>query len=103
MTAKIDSKLDKMQQMSVSDAGAELRVEHVATANLPTQFGEFKIWAFRNNRDNKEHVAVVAGDPTNREDVLTRVHSECLTGDVFTSMKCDCGEQIGRASCRERV
>lgn len=86
-----------MQTLNVSDAGENLRVEHVATANLPTQFGEFKIWAFRNNRDGKEHVAVVAGEPRGQEDVLVRVHSECLTGDVFTSMKCDCGEQLEHA------
>ena len=74
-----------------------LVVEHVATANLPTKFGQFKIWAFKNNRDNKDHVAIVAGDPTGKENVLTRVHSECVTGDVFASLKCDCGEQLEHA------
>lgn len=84
---------------SLNDDGAEtdLVVEHVATANLPTQYADFKIWAFRNNRDSKEHVALVKGDVADKEDVLTRVHSECMTGDVFKSLKCDCGEQLEHA------
>lgn len=74
-----------------------VHVEHVATANLPTQFGQFRIAAFNNNVDFKDHVALIYGDVAGREDVLTRIHSECLTGDVFTSLKCDCGEQLNRA------
>ncbi len=75
----------------------DLVVEHFATAKLPSKFGQFKIWAFKNNRDGKDHVAIVSGDPTGKEDVLTRVHSECVTGDVFGSLKCDCGEQLEHA------
>jgi len=79
------------------DLGEELVVRHVATANLPTKHGHFTIWAFENNRDGKEHVAIVAGDVQGKENVVTRIHSECVTGDVFSSLKCDCGEQLDRA------
>lgn len=74
-----------------------LIVEHFATANLPTKYGQFKIVAFTNNQDNKEHIAIVKGDVENAQSVLCRIHSECLTGDVFGSLKCDCGPQLERA------
>lgn len=75
----------------------ELVVEHFATAKLPTEFGEFQIVAFKNNRDGKDHVALVKGDPRGKEQVLCRIHSECLTGDAFGSLKCDCGPQLQSA------
>lgn len=91
-------KLDASKATSVGpDMSEELVVRHVATANLPTKYGHFTIWAFENNRDGKEHVAIVKGDVQGKEHVLTRIHSECLTGDVFGSLKCDCGEQLERA------
>ena len=68
-----------------------------AQAELPTRWGQFKIVAFRNSLDGKEHVAVVRGDVAGRRDVQTRLHSECLTGDVFGSLKCDCRAQLERA------
>ena len=71
-----------------------LVVEHFATANLPTQWGHFRIVAFTNNRDGKDHIAIVKGDVAQQERVLCRIHSECLTGDVFGSLKCDCGPQL---------
>ncbi len=80
-----------------NNTASELVVEHVATANLPTQYGHFRIWAFTSNLNGKEHVALVCGDVDGAEDVLTRVHSECVTGDVFASLKCDCGEQLHQA------
>lgn len=79
------------------DHEEELQVDHFATANLPTRFGQFRIVAFKNNRDGKDHVALVHGDVRGRTAVPTRIHSECLTGDVFGSLKCDCGEQLERA------
>lgn len=75
----------------------ELIVKRYATANLPSKYGDFRIVAFVNNQDAKEHVAIVKGDVEGREDVLTRIHSECVTGDVLGSLKCDCGEQLERA------
>ena len=74
-----------------------LKVEHFATAELPSQYGKFKIVAFTNNRDGKDHVAIVNGDVNGQQAVLTRIHSECLTGDVFGSLKCDCGPQLDLA------
>jgi 3,4-dihydroxy 2-butanone 4-phosphate synthase/GTP cyclohydrolase II len=72
----------------------ERLVVKVAEAKLPTQFGDFKIIAYRSNTDPTEHVAVVMGNVNTEEPVLVRVHSQCLTGDVFHSLRCDCGEQI---------
>ena len=76
---------------------SELQVELFATAELPSQYGQFQIVAFTNDRDDKEHVAVIHGDVDGRSAVLTRIHSECLTGDVFGSLKCDCGAQLDLA------
>jgi len=69
-------------------------VKVVGVADLPTRFGNFRIAAFWNNRDAKEHVAVVHGDVIDREDVPTRLHSECLTGDALGSLRCDCRDQL---------
>ncbi len=66
-------------------------------ATLPTGFGEFKVIVFHNNIDNKEHLAVVRGDIENGENVPVRIHSECLTSEVFGSLKCDCKEQLDSA------
>ncbi|MBI1269674.1 bifunctional 3,4-dihydroxy-2-butanone-4-phosphate synthase/GTP cyclohydrolase II [bacterium] len=68
-----------------------------AVATLPSAYGDFKIYAYRNTLDDKSHVALVRGDLENKEDVLIRVHSECLTGDVFASLRCDCGPQLEAA------
>lgn len=68
-----------------------------ATATLPSAFGEFTIHAYRNQLDGMEHIALVKGDVAGARDVLIRVHSECLTGDVFASLRCDCGPQLEAA------
>ncbi len=75
----------------------ETLVHKVAEAKLPTRYGEFFAVAFNSSVDSNEHVALVKGDVTNGDPVLVRVHSECLTGDVFGSCRCDCGEQIAMA------
>jgi GTP cyclohydrolase II len=72
----------------------QARVTIVATANLPTRFGDFRIVAFTNNVDNKEHVAIVRGDVDGFENIPVRLHSECLTGDVLGSYRCDCRDQL---------
>ena len=72
-------------------------VERVVDTALPTGFGEFTAIGYRSLVDNKHHVALVKGDVAGKEDVLVRVHSECLTGDVFHSLRCDCGEQLEHA------
>ncbi len=75
---------------------ALLRVDVASVANLPTKFGDFRIHVFTNNRDRLEHVAMVRGDVFGAESVPARVHSECLTGDVLGSLRCDCREQLER-------
>ena len=65
-----------------------------ATTKFPSAFGEFTLHAYRNQLDNIEHLALVKGDVSGKTDVLIRVHSECLTGDVFASLRCDCGPQL---------
>ncbi|HEV2773772.1 MAG TPA: bifunctional 3,4-dihydroxy-2-butanone-4-phosphate synthase/GTP cyclohydrolase II [Thermoleophilaceae bacterium] len=69
-------------------------VEQVVSARLPTDFGEFDVVGYRSLVDGKHHVAMVKGEIAGEEDVLVRVHSECLTGDVFHSRRCDCGQQL---------
>jgi 3,4-dihydroxy 2-butanone 4-phosphate synthase/GTP cyclohydrolase II len=78
----------------------ESQIERVAIASLPTEFGVFAAHGYRSTIDGSEHVALVVGDVGDGEGVLTRVHSECLTGDVFGSLRCDCGPQL-RAAMRE--
>ena len=73
------------------------RVRRVATAKLPTDYGEFDIHVFKNGISGDTHVALVRGDIGNGEQVLTRVHSSCLTGDLFHSARCDCGRQLHTA------
>jgi len=75
----------------------ESLVHRVAEANLPTPFGEFRVIGYSNDVDGREHVALVRGDVKGRDDVLVRVHSKCLTGDVFGSARCDCGAQLEAA------
>jgi len=72
-------------------------VRRIAEARLPTPYGEFRVIAFENQLDQREHLALVKGDIAGRKDVLVRMHSECLTGDVFHSQRCDCGEQLHAA------
>ena len=74
-----------------------LFLSHTSTARLPTQFGEFDIHVFTDSRSGLEHVALAYGDLKGATDPLVRVHSECLTGDVFGSTRCDCGEQLHHA------
>ena len=69
-------------------------VRIVAMAELPTRFGDFHIVAFENNRDGKEHIAITHGDVIGAADVPVRLHSECLTGDVMGSLRCDCRDQL---------
>ncbi len=75
----------------------ETQLERLATAKMPTRHGEFDIIAYRSALDGEEHVAFVLGEVAGAEDVLVRVHSECLTGDLFGSLRCDCGSQLDAA------
>src|SRR4051812_45129277 len=95
----------ELKMITVADLIAYRRkhdklVERVAEAALPTQFGDFTVVGFRSLVDEKHHVAMVKGEVTGEPDVLVRVHSECLTGDVFHSLRCDCGQQLEDALAR---
>ena len=75
----------------------EVLVERVSTAIIPTEWGEFRAFAYESVVDGRTHVALVLGEIGDGADVMTRVHSECLTGDVFGSLRCDCGSQLEHA------
>jgi 3,4-dihydroxy 2-butanone 4-phosphate synthase/GTP cyclohydrolase II len=75
----------------------EKLVERTTSVRLPTAFGDFTAVAFRERLTGKHHLALVKGEVDGQQDVLVRVHSECLTGDVFHSLRCDCGEQLDQA------
>jgi len=75
-------------------------IRKVAEVNLPTQYGDFKALVYESDLDSQHHIALVKGDIRGKKDVLVRVHSECLTGDVFGSLRCDCGEQFAEAARR---
>jgi 3,4-dihydroxy 2-butanone 4-phosphate synthase/GTP cyclohydrolase II len=72
----------------------KLSVERQAGARIPTSWGEFKLHLYSNSRDSEEHLALTMGEIQNKADVLVRVHSECFTGDVLGSQRCDCGQQL---------
>ena len=69
-------------------------IQRIAEAELPTKYGEFHVIAYESMLDGREHLAIIKGDPSGKPGVLVRMHSECMTGDVFGSMRCDCGEQL---------
>jgi len=75
----------------------ESLVKRVARAKLPTVFGEFEVHAFENQLDRQSHVALVLGEVGDGRDIMVRVHSSCLTGDVLHSLRCDCGDQLDAA------
>jgi 3,4-dihydroxy 2-butanone 4-phosphate synthase/GTP cyclohydrolase II len=75
----------------------DLLVERVVSARLPIEAGDFEVVGYRSVLDDKHHLALVKGDVAGKQDVLVRVHSECVTGDVFHSLRCDCGEQLEAA------
>ncbi|HNZ49044.1 MAG TPA: bifunctional 3,4-dihydroxy-2-butanone-4-phosphate synthase/GTP cyclohydrolase II [Candidatus Hydrogenedentes bacterium] len=75
----------------------EKLVNRVAQVQMPTEYGDFSLIAYENNIDAYQHLALIKGDVTGKEDVLVRVHSECFTGDVFASRRCDCGSQLHEA------
>ena len=94
MADKFGIKIVSIADLIVYRRRNEKLVERVAEAKLPTRYGEFVVIAYRSKVDPDEHVALVRGDISGDEPVMVRVHSECLTGDVFGSLRCDCGDQI---------
>jgi GTP cyclohydrolase II len=82
------------KHFSCEGTDVEICVKIVAVADLPTRHGKFQIVAFMNSEDQKDHVALVKGDVVGKSDVPVRLHSECLTGDTFGSLRCDCHDQL---------
>jgi 3,4-dihydroxy 2-butanone 4-phosphate synthase/GTP cyclohydrolase II len=91
---KHDLKILSIAQIIAHRRRNEKLVERVAEARLPTKYGEFKAIAYRSPVDPGEHIALTLGEWSEDAPVLVRIHRECLTGDVFSSIRCDCGEQI---------
>ena len=94
---KHDLKILSIAQLIAHRRRNETLIERVAEARLPSKYGEFKIVAYRSAVDPGEHIALTIGNWTENDPVLSRIHSECLTGDVFGSLRCDCGEQMDLA------
>jgi len=100
-----DPILQKLRDLVVHDKNHDcagfgknhICVRIIAAANLPSRFGDFKVVAFWNNYDSKEHAAFVHGDVIDQENVPLRIHSECLTGDAIGSLRCDCRDQLEAA------
>ncbi|HUR64149.1 MAG TPA: GTP cyclohydrolase II [Candidatus Thermoplasmatota archaeon] len=92
----LEQVLDRSQRHDCSKHGA-VCVRIAAVAELPTRYGQFQVVAYHSPSDGKEHAALVRGDVVGKKGVPVRLHSECLTGDVFTSQRCDCREQLERA------
>ncbi len=97
LAAQFDLGIVKIADLIAYRKRTEKLVTRSAEADLPTKYGHFRIISYSNPLDNNEHVALVKGDVAGVENVLVRVHSECLTGDVFGSLRCDCGDQLHRA------
>jgi len=90
-------KILSIAQIIAQRRRTERLIERVAEARLPTRYGQFQAIAYKSHVDAGEHIALTIGEWTEDEPVLVRIHSECLTGDVFSSLRCDCGEQIEMA------
>ena len=97
MSAEYGIKIVTIADLIAYRCRNERLVHRVAEAKLPTSYGEFTAIAYKSDIDPDEHLALVIGDISTEEPVLVRVHSECITGDVFSSLRCDCGEQIALA------
>ena len=94
---KHDLKLITIADMIRYRRSQEKMIERISDAQMPTKFGDFRAYGYENKVNGEHHVAVVMGDIKPGEPVLTRIHSECLTGDVFGSLRCDCGDQLDTA------
>ena len=97
------SKKHQLKIITIADlikyrSSEEKLVRKAADAYMPTKYGEFRVMAYESTISSEHHVALVKGDVTTNEPVLVRVHSECLTGDAFGSLRCDCGEQFAEAA-----
>ncbi|MFO1535770.1 MAG: GTP cyclohydrolase II, partial [Thermoplasmatota archaeon] len=89
----LEQVLDRSRRHDCSKHGT-ICVRIAAVAELPTRYGQFQVVAYHSPSDGKEHAALVRGDVVGKKGVPVRLHSECLTGDAFTSLRCDCREQL---------
>jgi len=94
LAQKLDMRIISVRALIEQRMKREKLVHKVVTTNLPSKYGEFKLHLYRSETDNKEHIALVKGEIAPDVPTLVRVHSECLTGDVFGSLRCDCNEQL---------
>lgn len=94
---KHDLKLVSIEDLIKYRKENDILVNEVTVTKMPTQWGDFNLHAYENCLDEKEHIALVKGDIKGKEDVLVRIHSECFTGDVLGSRRCDCGSQLHKA------
>jgi 3,4-dihydroxy 2-butanone 4-phosphate synthase/GTP cyclohydrolase II len=97
MAERFDMRIVSVRSIIEYRRSTEKLVRAAAQTTLPTRYGEFKLVVYESELDDAPHLALIKGEPTPDKDVLVRVHSECLTGDVFGSERCDCGEQLGHA------
>ena len=97
LAKKLDLKLVSIKQLQQYRKKNEVLVEKVADVAMPTKYGEFRAIPFINKLNGEHHIALVKGEIGDGENVLARVHSECLTGDAFGSLRCDCGQQLAAA------
>jgi len=97
MADEFDLKLISIADLMAYRKQHEVHIRRAVETTLPTEFGTFNVYGYTNDLDDKEHIALVKGDVHAKESVLARVHSECLTGDVFGSHRCDCGSQLHEA------
>lgn len=97
MAERFDLRIVSVRALIEYRQRTERLVHRVVETSLPTRYGDFRLFLYENDVDDMHHVALVKGEPGPDDDVLVRVHSECLTGDVFGSRRCDCGEQVAEA------
>jgi 3,4-dihydroxy 2-butanone 4-phosphate synthase/GTP cyclohydrolase II len=97
MAAKFDLKIISVKDLIEYRRRTEKLIEKIVTVNFPTEFGKFKLHLYRSSIDEHHHLALEKGEVKGKENVLVRVHSQCLTGDVFHSRRCDCGDQLSTA------
>jgi 3,4-dihydroxy 2-butanone 4-phosphate synthase / GTP cyclohydrolase II len=97
---KFNLKIVTIADLIVYRRRTETMIERMSVSDLPTKYGNFTVFSYRSKISRENHLALVCGNVTDGEPVLVRVHSECLTGDVFGSLRCDCGEQLAEAMQR---
>lgn len=97
LASKLNITMTSIAELANYRKGHEVHVVREVETVLPSAFGDFRIVGYSNDLDDKEHIAIVKGDVANGESVMTRIHSECFTGDIFGSYRCDCGPQLHAA------